>query len=196
MANIQASEKYTAFENQVLEAAERQAAAIVMEAEKHRTEELRGVTKSFTAANFARRKDEMAREKRRCLSQGQQDYRKQLLLYREELSAQLFDKIKVRLNNFTSSEEYATFLTEKLKKHAQHTAVDGYPCVVFIAEKDEKYRELIKSVIPHGDIAVDHAIKIGGVKISNGHILYDETLDGALAAEQERFLSYCNLRIQ
>ena len=45
-------------------------------------------------------------------------------------------------------------------------------------------------------IAVDGSIRLGGVKLETQHILYDETLDFAAAAERAAFLTRCKLRAE
>ena len=49
---------------------------------------------------------------------------------------------------------------------------------------------------PLTDIAVDGSIRLGGVKLETQHILYDETLDFAAAAERAAFLTRCKLRVE
>ena len=55
---------------------------------------------------------------------------------------------------------------------------------------------VVKKALPSADIAVDGSIRLGGVKLETQHILYDETLDFAAAAERAAFLTRCKLRVE
>ena len=70
-------------------------------------------------------------------------------------------------------------------------------CTVRLRRADEALlAPVVKKALPSADIAVDGSIRLGGVKLETQHILYDETLDFAAAAERAAFLTRCKLRVE
>ena len=68
--------------------------------------------------------------------------------------------------------------------HRKFPANARYACAVPMRRC---WPPVVKKALPSADIAVDGSIRLGGVKLETQHILYDETLDFAAAAERAAF---------
>ena len=71
----------------------------------------------------------------------------------------------------------------------------GQGVTVLLRPTDESKQGLLRAVFPQASFETDRAIRCGGFKLVVGRVLYDETLDAAFAAEQERFTAESGLRV-
>lgn len=110
-----------------------------------------------------------------------------LLNKRNEFVFELFEEVKNKLNEFCSSQDYETYLIEKIKSLNISDS-----CIFEISKRDE---ELFKSIfnklsINNAYIIVD--ILIGGFKVLNNNIEYDLSFDSKLNDEKQNFQSFSN----
>lgn len=95
---------------------------------------------------------------------------------------------------YTGTPAYAQRVADALARRAPE--ISG-KCTVRLRRADEALlASVVKKALPSADIAVDGSIRLGGVKLETQHILYDETLDFAAAAERAAFLTRCKLRVE
>ena len=98
------------------------------------------------------------------------------------------------LEEYTGTPAYAQRVADALARRAPE--ISG-KCTVRLRRADEALlAPVVKKALPSADIAVDGSIRLGGVKLETQHILYDETLDFAAAAERAAFLTRCKLRVE
>lgn len=115
-------------------------------------------------------------------------------MYRSQLVNGLFAEMEEALEEYTGTPAYAQRVADALARRAPE--ISG-KCTVRLRRADEALlAPVVKKALPSADIAVDGSIRLGGVKLETQHILYDETLDFAAAAERAAFLTRCKLRVE
>ena len=183
--SMETPEQYSEFEDSVIEAAKTQAQRIIDDArrqEGHRGDPL--IPYREEAKNRLARK----------MASVKQDNRKKLLVYRSQLVNGLFAEMEEALEEYTGTPAYAQRVADALARRAPE--ISG-KCTVRLRRADEALlAPVVKKALPSADIAVDGSIRLGGVKLETQHILYDETLDFAAAAERAAFLTRCKLRVE
>lgn len=123
-----------------------------------------------------------------------QDNRKKLLVYRSQLVNGLVCRNGRSAGGVHRDTAYAQRVADALARRAPE--ISG-KCTVRLRRADEALlAPVVKKALPSADIAVDGSIRLGGVKLETQHILYDETLDFAAAAERAAFLTRCKLRVE
>ena len=106
-------------------------------------------------------------------------------MYRSQLVNGLFAEMEEALEEYTGTPAYAQRVADALARRAPE--ISG-KCTVRLRRADEALlAPVVKKALPSADIAVDGSIRLGGVKLETQHILYDETLDFAAAAERAAF---------
>lgn len=178
--------RQTIFKDAVLSQAEARSMEIIAKASKKRADDLQQLKETSETVDYAPIKARLALEKERDLSAAEQRYRKELLEHRALLVSQLFEKIKTRLQKFTQTEGYKDFLLQTLKKH-QNFVAEAKPLHIFLRPEDLQYQPELEKAVSGCKIEQESRIEIGGIKISSGNILFDETLDEALAQQKEEF---------
>lgn len=108
------------------------------------------------------------------------------------MAQSLFDEVEGRIAAFTATAGYDAWLTGRAQRHA---ALAGQGVTVLLRPADESKQGLLRAVFPQASFETDRAIRCGGFKLVVGRVLYDETLDAAFAAEQERFTAESGLRV-
>ena len=183
-----------AFIDAMMNLAEAQGAEIIAAAEKKRAEELE-------QANGQAKKAEYEVVKGKYVSESNQEFtavafqaRQELLQYREELVAEMFDEVKENLRQFTKEAGYDAWLAERLEKHAE-LMESGKPLVVYLKKEDMAHKEALGRVLPGVQFAEDEDILLGGLKVSDGRVLFDETLDERLREEQQKFYESGAMRL-
>ena len=111
---------------------------------------------------------------------------------RRAMAQSLFDEVEGRIAAFTATAGYDAWLTGRAQRHA---ALAGQGVTVLLRPADESKQGLLRAVFPQASFETDRAIRCGGFKLVVGRVLYDETLDAAFAAEQERFTAESGLRV-
>lgn len=118
-----------------------------------------------------------------------------LLGHRAEKASSVFENVRKKLLDFTSTAEYKADVLARAA--AIKDVCDHGESTIFVRESDLALAEEIKKQIGGGEIVADPGIKIGGFKINNkaARILIDETLDERLEEQRPWFLQNCKMKI-
>lgn len=191
---VDAPEKYSEFEDSVLQAAKAQADTIVAQAKQSGDELFASLTAPQRTDPLAAYRAEAASALRRRSAAARQENRRKLLVYRGQLVNGLFAEAQENLAAFTAGPDYESYVTKSLVRRAPEC--QG-ACTVYLREQDvQRLSPAVRKVLPDAQIAADRSIRLGGVKVAAGHLLFDETLDSAAADERTAFLGRCGLRVE
>ena len=179
--SMETPEQYSEFEDSVIEAAKTQAQRIIDDARRQGDANFDKLMEGHRGDPLIPYREEAKNRLARKMASVKQDNRKKLLVYRSQLVNGLFAEMEEALEEYTGTPAYAQRVADALARRAPE--ISG-KCTVRLRRADE------------ADIAVDGSIRLGGVKLETQHILYDETLDFAAAAERAAFLTRCKLRVE
>ncbi len=124
----------------------------------------------------------------REMAQREMNARKDLLAKRQKVTAEVFERAKKALVDFTQKSDY----TALLKKFASELSktFTGPGTVLCIKKEDQNYQELIKEAFGSDcTFKISPDIHIGGIRAYNPEmgISADETLDSMLEDQREWF---------
>ena len=132
--------------------------------------------------------EEMSSNASAEISESHIERTKKLIEKRDEYVKSVFDDARQKLIDITNSEDYASFMEEKIKKVASH--FEGSSSIMYVREKDLKMeKDLVKAFDQGLKVEASEDIIIGGFIIENkeSSLVVDETLDFALANQKEWF---------
>lgn len=179
-------ERENVFKDAVLNAAEAKAMEIVAEAAQKREAEIRRAHLRIKETDHNLMEANMKRKAEREFSAIAQQAKKELLEHRAQLVNSLFADVEAKLEAFVQSDAYPEFLCARLQQHTS----DFDPAIsltVYLRAQDMEHAKMLKKVVPGCSVQENRDIRFGGLKVADGHRLYDETLDAALEAEREAF---------
>lgn len=176
----------TLFKDAVLNAAEMQGMEIIAQAQRESVKTLQEAQAACQQVDRGSVQATLERDSRRQESAVMQQARQGLLRHRSQLVDALFAQVEEKLAAFVDGKDYAAWLEKKLGQRTKGAA-DGAGLTVWLRPADMKLEKVVKKVLPGAQVQADADIRIGGVRVSDGYILYDDTLDDALRAEQEAF---------
>ena len=192
--SMETPEQYSEFEDSVIEAAKTQAQRIIDDARRQGDANFDKLMEGHRGDPLIPYREEAKNRLARKMASVKQDNRKKLLVYRSQLVNGLFAEMEEALEEYTGTPAYAQRVADALARRAPE--ISG-KCTVRLRRADEALlASVVKKALPSADIAVDGSIRLGGVKLETQHILYDETLDFAAAAERAAFLTRCKLRVE
>lgn len=123
----------------------------------------------------------------RMVSKAELEMKKEVLICREELTRELFDKVIEKINKFRATDEYAALLIKRL---GEESGLEN--AQICISPDDVKLSELLKKAAG-GNVTVkpDDTVKYGGFYIlrSDMGTITDRTFDGVLSEQQSLFSS-------
>jgi len=131
----------------------------------------------------------MRNEVGRDLSRRTIEGRKELIHKREQMTQQIFERAASKLSQFTQTPEYKDFLIK--------TAIGGAKALseqitVYLRECDMVFKNAISDKLDCTLIAAED-IKIGGLRLSDGKVFVDQTLDARLEEQHKRFVETSGL---
>ena len=179
--------KETLFKNSILSSAESKSMGIIAEAERKRQEELEMVRINCEKADQDLITARYMRSFEKELSAQTQQARKELLLFRAQLAEGLFADVEQQLRDFAQSPQYKTWLNARLEKYAERAKEKEL--TLYLHKQDMPLAKELMALLHQTNVQETSDIQIGGFKISDGHRLFDETLDAGLALEKENFYS-------
>lgn len=183
------TEKLDRFKNAVFDNADVQVRKIIKKAEneaKSRLKKAEHDAESYKNGMCGRcDSEENAKAVREISSLGLEEKRR-LLLRREELISNVFEKVKSRLEDFQKSAEYEDFLIKKVSE-----CVKQYPDekgTVYLCHKDMKFAEKL-SFCGKFDVCENETFELGGVMVifDDNNIAFDYTFDACIQEECEKF---------
>lgn len=192
-------EQLNLFLNSINEEAKKSTENIMREADELRTGELEKAKLEALqkSRDFIKYESEKLKTQSNCMvSKANKQLRKQLLEKRNGIADSVFEQVCEKINAFTKTEEYKSFLLESIKKFAEF--YKGASFVLSVKNDDLSYKEFLmnseKSIIR---VEVNDDIVLGGCKAhcdsSNSEL--DDTLDARLESEKEWFYSNSDLTI-
>lgn len=192
--SMETPEQYSEFEASVVAAAKAQAQHIIDDAKRQGEAQFDALMEGHRGDPLIPYRAEARNRLARKMAAVKQDNRKKLLVYRSQLVNGLFAEMEEELEAYTKTPAYAQQVEQVLTRHAPDLTSG---CTVHLRRADEALlAPVVKKVLPDAGITADASIRLGGVKIETAHIMYDETLDFAAAAERTAFLSRCKLRVE
>ncbi len=115
------------------------------------------------------------------------NYNRMLMNKRDECTTMIFEDVQKELEAFVRSEQYESFLLQKIVKIKEQLP---YKVTLYMGEKDEQLLEKLQCTCYEGSIGViDKNIRIGGFRLEceDKGIIVDETFDFYLEREKEWF---------
>lgn len=185
----------TLFKDAVLSQAEARSMEIIAAAGRRRAEALNAARASCELADPALISARLSREARQRFAAISGEAHRELLAWREGLVADLFADVEKRLAAFTQTDEYAGWLLAKLEKHRDFTKQDGEGIFLVLREEDAPLAGKLQSALPKAEIVYALDIRLGGVRISNGKMMHNETLDAAMDDQRQAFYQSGKLRL-
>lgn len=185
----------TKFEDAVLQTAHEKAQAMVDDARQKREQALQQAQLSCQRADRTLIESETAADAERDYSAAVQSAKREVLKERDALVQGVFSEVRQKLVAFASSGEYGPWLQGRLK--ARLAGVEaGAPLRIRLRKEDMQYAGALQTLAPGSVAEEDGEIELGGLKLAAGHLLFDETLDNALSAQQQKFVESCGLRVE
>lgn len=123
----------------------------------------------------------------RMISKAELDRKKEILLTRERLTGELFDRVIKRLEEYTQTEEYALLMEKRLSQEEELS--DALIC---IRPADMPLAERFAKAVGGGkEFQADDTIKYGGYSIlrRDRGTITDKTFDSTLSEQQNLFSS-------
>jgi vacuolar-type H+-ATPase subunit E/Vma4 len=189
-------EDYAGFEDSVLLAARAQADLIVAEARAQGDELFASLTATQRTDPLAVYRAQAENALNRHVAAQRQENRRKLLVYRKQLTEGLFAELEENLLAFAETPAYEGWVAGHLAAHSAAVESAG-GCTVYLRGQDvQRLRARVLQVLPEANIEADRTIFLGGAKVAVGRVLYDDTLDSAVAAQRTQFLSQCGLRVE
>lgn len=196
---LKREERFALIEKSVLAQAEQKSQELHKQADEYKKREIDNVETKVLNELYAKIQDEIAditNSSSLRISRYENQHHQQLLLRREELTREIFDRVRQRLMDYTATEEY----TQKLLATASKLA-EEYPQAggtLSIRSKDAHLLPKLKEILANCEVQTDDSIKIGGMKLMNYNagFFVDETLDTRLEEQRPWFYSHSGLTIQ
>ncbi len=202
------------FKEAVLTLAETKSRAIIAEAGQKRADMLEEAYKQTEHTDYATVKRQYLKDNEHAYMSVATEARRELLKERGALVQDMFDEVEQKLVAFTKSTSYAAFLTSLLQTGASDMGHDvpqgaagritGFlndlltrvskqeadkkpTLTVRLRPEDRRFVLALQDILPSAQFIDDKSIRIGGLKVDDGHVMFDETLDKRFADAKERF---------
>lgn len=124
------------------------------------------------------------------------DSKRRILEKRNEMVDEVFSSVKERLVSFTDSNEYETYLSNKLTEFNKAHSLTGK--ILYVSRKDFELASKIKENLKFDcEVSKSASISIGGfaVKSEKDSTYFDETLDQKLDEQKTYFIENSGLAI-
>lgn len=171
-------------------AADKQVNDILSEAEQEKNSILTSAKESAEEASNRCLSDNLKMTSGKCVrmvSKAELEMKKELLICREKLTAELFDKVHKKLADYRNTPEYREKLCAAI---SEETDLEG--AKVFLAPEDMKFSDdIAKASGGAVTVAADDSVKYGGLLIlrSAKGTVTDRTFDCALKEQLSKFAS-------
>ncbi len=158
----------------------------VLEEEAYET--MRVEAKKDADLKLKQEEEEMTSNASTEISESHIERTKKLIAKRDEYVKSIFTSAREQLISFSKSEDYKTFMKEKIQKVAHNFS--GNQCIMYVTKNDLSMEKLLVEAFGHEiKVEANDAITIGGFIIEDKEslLVVDETLDFALANQKEWF---------
>ncbi len=189
MQNVHNQGGGSKFELSVLAAAEKNAKEIMLKAQKYRSDTLRGIN-MVQGSELNKRIDAIKEKNEHRLAKEEQELRRELLSYRDELNKDMFLRIEKRLSDLSKDEAFRLNMSRRITRLNDkiYEASDfGHVTQLLVKESDKKFfASMIDDDHPL-EIIASPEIRIGGFILRIDRLLFDFTLDSSLDRAKESF---------
>ncbi len=124
----------------------------------------------------------------RDVTHNEMQMKKDVLLYREKLTDELIEDVRLRLVDFKSNSDYVDFLVKLML-----TSNISDNSVIYLSSEDIKYSAKLNKAVKADNITfeVDSNIKIGGLSIYNKEkeTIVNKTFDLLLEEQKQKFIN-------
>lgn len=202
---ITQEEKLSKFMIAINEYAKAQHDKIVREMEAHDSEELEKAEKEYREDSYKiiqKKTGEIRSMISRELANKELEGKKQLLARRTEIENSVFEKASAKLEEFTKTDAYKTYLRKAAAEARKVFVKSGEDklssTIIYIRDRDKKCSPLIKTAFGSDcTVKVDQSIVLGGLRAENAEIgrVVNVTLDLALEQQREWFAENSGLTI-
>ena len=190
--------KLEAIRKEIEDCSEKEAQAIVKDAEKIAGEKIAGLEKrifSENEENLRNITEKFKSDEKKRVSEVRFSEGRRVLLHRNKLVSEFFDRVKEKLSESLSDERYIDYLKNSLK-----SADKKYPVtektVVLCREND---LGLVNNALSgfKAEIKVSSDIKTGGIILNytDKNYIIDLTLDAALEKERKSFAALKEMQL-
>ena len=190
--------KESVFLDAINKYAEKQKATISTEVEEYKNKRIEQATEEGLKDAYEMIQRDIAKQKAQIVieySAKEQALRAQQFEQRRVICDRIFRAARKRLTEYTSSSAYE----QTLKKSAACFAelFQSETIVVSLSEKDMRFTEMLKSILPNAQFKEDDGIEIGGMKAfcKETAIIADDTLDSKLKDQREWFIENAGLKV-
>lgn len=133
----------------------------------------------------------------RQLAQREQESLKELFTRRKELTCEIFEEAKQRLQKYAKTQQYKEQTINSAKKMAELFA--GSACALYISGNDKELVPQLSACFPEGNAVIETVpdITIGGIKgvCKSMNIIADSTLDSKLEQQLIWFKENSSLKV-
>ncbi len=189
MQNVYNQGAGSKFEQSVLAAAEKNAKEIMLKAQKYRSDTLRGIN-MVQASELNKRCESIKEKNEHRLAKEEQDLRRKLLIYRDELTQQMFQRIEKRLVDLSMEDSFRQSMSRRITKLNDkiYEASDfGHVTQLLVRDSDmDFFCKLVKDDHPL-EIFASPEVRLGGFILRIDRLLFDYTLDSSLERAKEKF---------
>lgn len=202
---ITQEEKLSKFMIAINEYAKNQHDKIVRELEAHNNEELEKAEKEYCEDSYKtiqKKTGEIRSMISRELASKELEGKKELLARRNEIENSVFEKAAAKLEEFSKTDAYKTYLRRAAVEARKVFAGSGEDklnsTIIYIRDRDKKCSPLIKKAFgAECTVKVDSSIILGGLRAENAEIgrVVNVTLDIALEQQHEWFAANSGLTI-
>ncbi len=192
------NEKLQRFEQSVLMEAEKKIQEIQAETEKMKENELENTRQKEYDKMFSVMQEQVHQlqlKYRQEVTKVELDGKRELLEFRNQLTEKIFQEAEEKLQKFTDTKEYQSFLLTSIQTAAE--SFTGQPMIISIQEKDLPLTEKICELVPTATAQADPANQLGGFKLiqPEKNVLQDETFANDLDKQRQEFYRTCGLTI-
>lgn len=193
------NEKLNKFENAVAAELNQQIETIIEDAKNMKKEMLEKANDEFLANAYNEIREQIksiTTNFTKEISQVELETKREVLRHRSKLVDELFGLVVKKLIDFTTSDNYVSFLKASLVKTNEIKAFTD-DVIVYVKPDDMKYKEELHKENISFILCEDKMIKIGGLSVyyPSQHVIYDSTFDNDINEEKEKFISNIDLKI-
>ena len=192
-------EKLSRFQKTVLSEAEEKIQNIQEEAEEYKKSELEKTRQLEYDRIFTYMQTQVHNlewKYRQVVTKKSLEAKREVLIYRNELTEKVFTQTREKLQHFAASAEYRVYLIKRLEK-----AVKKFPCegaVIAVREEDLSFeKDLLKAAPSADSVVLDKSNRLGGFRLINqaSGLLLDETLASDLIEQRQYFYQMSGMTV-
>lgn len=192
------SYKLAKFQDAVFAEINLKTAQIKQEAEEYKEQELKKSKEKQLDESYhliQDKSEEIKQEFKREVAKFSLDAKRDLLLKRNEITSKIFDNIRVKLSNFTTTDDYKTYLLDAIKEFSNKQISD---INIMVNTNDMAFeKEIRKTYALPCNVIENNDILLGGFVACDQqrNIYFDETLEQKLQDQKTYFIEHSNFDI-